>query len=368
MTEHSEQIDTGGSRRTSQQLWPLFLVALSLMGVGFYLALTQEIEVDLGKGAELTLGRIEPLAIGDGAVDAQAQDIELAYAEGDARRVRVALRQRTRQRFSEADTEELATRVGLELTEVIEPVEPGRFEAEGALGITRTYEGAQAEVRSGSVQKVGPGITSQVEDLIRGSITRLSVTPNGEPLDFEWREVPNPQARRTLYLVRDAHSFLTPRFVHGAVNAGESWSYKRPIHVEEPELGLSAEGVVEIDNRLAGRAKVDGRRLAVIYQTLDASAEGELEDEEAGGEFRLDGTGQATIVFDLDQGRVYAADLSFERQLSVGGQDEPAAQTSEIFLALRPAESEGSALPELRQEEHQDGHELEAAKDHAEAE
>lgn len=336
------------------------------MAVGFYLAIAQDSDIDLADDAQIDIVEMQPLALPDSAVDRGVEPIEMRYQPADARMLGVAMRQTTRRNYGEERDKTLVTNIDLKVKEELGEADAARFDREAAVAITRHYEGAQAEVVAGEDKRVGPGITSQVEALIRGSITRTYLTPTGEPIDFEWREVPNPQARRMLYLMRDAHSFLTPRFFQGGVNPGESWSYEMPLSVEQPELGVSADGKVSIENTFEGMVVNDEARLAVIRQKLAAEASGELDSEEAEASFEVSGEGEGLVIFDVDAGRVRAADLQLSRTLDVAGTDQPASFTSEFFLGVRPTDT--SALPELGEKEDQDGHKLEASKDHAEAE
>ena len=369
MTEQSNFNDdganTGGERTSSRQrLIPLFAIALALMSVGFYLAIEQGNVTDIDQGDRPDLSELNPLEIPDEAIDTEVEPVELAHRSVEAHPVELMLHQKSRR--EDKGSGELQTVIELGLEEKVAEADAKRFDTDRVLAITRTYKRAQAEVTAGDDEAIGVGITSQVEELLRGSVTRMYVAPNGEPLDFEWREVPNPQARRMLYLVRDAHTFLTPRFFTGAVNPGDTWSYKRPMLVNQPDGDVSAEGEVTIDNRFVGVLDGNERRFAVVRQTLTADARGKLDAEQANAGFTLEGEGSGVVLVDLDANKIAGVDINFQRKLTVEAGDEPVVQSSEIFLALRP--EGGLSLPEFRKEEDQHGHELEATKDHAEAE
>jgi hypothetical protein len=352
---------------SSQSLTPLFGVALVLTAVGFYLAFSGQGDVAAGTKAAnsiAALDQVEALEVPDEVVDTSVEAVELVHGETKPHAVDLTLRQNSWLKGGSGEEDSLETVLKLGLEEEVSEVDATRFEGRPrVLSITRHYERASARVTTGDGQSIGPGITSQVEALVRGSITRMYVAPSGEPLEFEWREVPNPQARRMLFLVRDAHTFLTPRFVAGAVNPGDTWSYERPMVVEEPELGVTADGTVAIDNRFVGVVTDEDRRFGVVRQRIEASVEGGLKSEDANARFRVEGSGQGVVIVDLEAGRVHAADVDFERTLTVAsGGGEPTVQVSEISLGLRPAD--GLALPEFRKQKHQDGHKLEASKDH----
>ncbi|QDG49841.1 hypothetical protein FIV42_03525 [Persicimonas caeni] len=367
MTEQSNlSTDGGESKGKHQRLLPLFVIALALMGVGFYLALEPQDDVDVAGGERPVLSDMRPLEIADEAVDAEVAPVELVLAPFESRPVELTLRQKSRREGAGDDTGVMQTVIELGLHEEVDAAEEGRFDQKGVLAIDRSYDRAQAEVTAGDGQTIGTGITSQVEELLRGSVTRMFVTKHGEPVDFEWREVPNPQARRMLYLVRDAQTFLTPRFFNGDVNPGDTWSYKRPMMVEEPKAGVSAEGEVTIDNRFVGVIEDGERRIGVVRQTLRASAEGKLDADEAKADFSLEGEGAGVVLVAIGEGKTLAADIDLERKLTVDAGDEPVVYTSEIFLGLRP--EGGLTLPELRKQQDEESHELEASKDHAEAE
>lgn len=335
------------------------------MTVGFYLAVENNDAVDLTGGERAELTSVSPLDIADEVVDRDAAPIELRHHPFEKRRVELTLRQTSRREGASAERGVMETVIELGLSEVVERANSDRFDKKGVLAIDRTYERAQAKVTGSAGQTVGAGVTSQVEELLRGSVTRLFVTSDGEPVDFEWREVPNPQARRMLFMVRDAQAFLTPRFFRGDVNPGDTWSYKRPMMVDEPKAGVRAEGEVTIDNRFLGIIKDDGRRLAVVRQTLVMEAEGGLDAEQTTAAFAIEGKGAGLVLVAIDEGKTYAADITLERRLTVEAGDEPVVYTSDIFLGLRP--EGGLTLPELREQEDEQRHKLEASKDHAEA-
>jgi hypothetical protein len=356
------------------------------MAVGFYLAFDERSGADTGSDAPRVFGQMEPLVLPDDAVDSSVEAVELVHREAASRKLDLMLRQKSWVKGATDDASTLETTFELGLSEDVAEADPAKFDRQRVLAITRHYQKAQAEVSTGGGDFIGTGITSQVEELMRGSITRMYVAPSGEPLDFEWREVPNPQARRMLFLVRDAHTFLTPRFFAGALNPGDTWSYKRPMIVEEPELGVTASGQVDIDNRFAGVVTHEDRRLGVVRQTLEASVEGTLDAEDASATFSLEGSGEGLVLVDLGAGRVHAADIVFERTLTIQPStvqpspvqprtansatansataesgDEPIVQISEISLGLRPAD--GAALPDFPDKKDEDVPKLEASNE-----
>lgn len=329
------------------------------MAVGFYLAIVHAHDPDHTEGPPPEFTAVEPLEVPDALVATDAEPVELRHRAAAAHDMTLSLRQTSRDKRGDQENV-LRTRIELGLTEEAAEAPAGRFDRADALGITRRYSHAKAEVLADDDQRVGPGITDQVEDLVRGSVTRMYVAPNGEPVDFEWREVPNPQARRMLFLVRDAQSFLTPRYMGGAVNPGDTWSYKRPLSVADDD-GVSADGEVVVDNRFVGTIQLEERRLAVIHQELSGTIDGKLERDEAGLSFTLSGTGKAIMLVDVADGSVYSADVNFERKLSIDNGGQPAVQTSTIFMGLRPAD--GLKLPEAPAKPDKDQPDLEASKD-----
>jgi hypothetical protein len=361
LSQQSNSEEASGAKRSSRQaLTPLFAIALALTAVGFYLAYDDEADVDLGREAPDAFGQVEPIELPDGAVDTSVEAVELVHAEAKPHAIELMLRQKSRTEDASGGAHTLDTAFELGLEQDVTVADATRFEKERVLAITRHYQRARASVSTGDGELLGPGITSQVEELLRGSITRLYVAPSGEPLDFEWREVPNPQARRMLFLVRDAHTFLTPRFFNAAVNPGDTWSYQRPLMVEEPDLGVNANGQVDIDNRFVGVLTHEDRRLGVVRQTLKASVEGTLAADETSATFTLDGSGEGLVLVDLGAGRVHTADVEFERTLTIDSGGEPTVQVSEIFLGLRP--KGGVTLPDFEEKAGEDD-QLEASNE-----
>lgn len=337
--------------RTNQPLIPVFAIAFALMGVGFYLAFVQSGEAEGEDGSVAQFGEWEPLEIDAADIDRQAQGVSLALKEGPPRELDLSFHQTTRRPGDDGTERVLRTNIKLGLSEEIVPAEQGRFDNSQVWTITRRYERASADISTDAGITVSPGITSQVENLIRGSITRTFAATNGEPLDFEWLEVPNPQARRTLYLVRDGHGFLTPRYFAGRVNAGDTWNYTQPILVEEPSRGVSATGKVRIESRFVGLVGSQADRLAVLEQTLDLASEGRF-DQESNVGFELEGVGQGLVLVDVETGRLRAADIALERSLSVDDEGSVEVFTGQINLGLRP--TEGFELPEPAQHESKD--------------
>ncbi len=351
---------------------PLFALALALGAFGFYMALTEAPDSGEEISADGPIETFEPLEVSDDVVDGSAVGVRLSHREAEPREILLSLSQTTRRQDEAGGERVLGSRLEITLDETVEAASSEDLDQidderrEDVWAVTRQYKKARAEVLGVDEAPVGEGITSQVEDLVRGSITRSFVVENGQPVGFQWREVPNPQARRTLYLVRDGHAFLTPRFFAGAVNAGDTWEYSQPIHVEEPDLGLSVTGSFDVHNDFVGTLTHQDRRLGVIRQQFEMLTEGDATDADAEFGFRVEGAGRGLMLVEIETGRAFAADITLERTLSIERDGQPDSHTSEIAVGLRPAD--GLSLPELREQQDEDGHELEASKDHAEAE
>jgi hypothetical protein len=345
VSEQHEQTPNAdaGQVRTRQPLLPVFAIAFALMGAGFYLALAPDDSGEVDDAREADFGEWEPIDIDAAAIDRQAQAVSLGLQEGQPREVDLFFHQTTRRQADDGTERVLRTNIMLGLSEEIDAADQERFDKSQVWAITRRYERASADITTHADTKISPAITSQVENLLRGSVTRTFAATNGEPLDFEWIEVPNPQARRTLYLVRDGHGFLSPRYFAGQVNAGDTWTYTQPIVVEEPTRGLVASGKVKIESRFVGLLGAEGDQIAVLEQTLDLASEGQF-DEETNVAFGLEGAGEGVVLVDVDTGRVRAADITLERSLTVDDEGSAEVFTGQITLGLRP--SEGFDLPQ----------------------
>ncbi len=368
-TESEAPVAAATRQRSPQRLWPLFGVALILMALGYYLAITHQHDPDRSDAPPPKFTALVPLDVSQKLIDTSDGALTLRHRTHQDNKYRLLLRQASRDERPGSKPSTLTTHIELGVHDGVTDAQAGRFERKGVLAITRHYDHAKADVVDGKGEHIGAGITSQVEDLVRGSVTRSYVAANGEPVDFEWRAVPNPQARRMLFLVRDAQTFLTPRFFSGAVNPGDTWSYKRPLTVDSKKLGVKADGQVTIEDRFVGTVTIDKRKVAVIRQTLHGKVSGRLDTDKANAAFDLTGDGKGVELVNVHNGSVYAADINFQRKLTVRSHagkakaSAPIVQTSDIFMGIRP--DGGVALPSVSPSnggaDH--GRKLEAAKE-----
>lgn len=319
--------DTPTEHEPEQRLWPIIVLAFVVMGIGFYLALTEPPE-PLPQVDEV---EAPGAAVDRGALDAKAEPIVLEFRPTEPRPIVMRLSQTSR-RGDDSKAPALRTLLEIEATEAITAADEG-------LIVERDYRGVDVEV-SEDGEGVGRAITALVEELIAESEAVLRIAPNGRPLDFELGDVANPQAKRTLYLVRDAHRLLTPRFRGDAVHPGDTWSYRIPTSVEEPELGVSAEGAIAVDNELVGITAAEGRRLAVVEQAFKIAIDGRIEQEDGLHEFRVHGQGGGEVVFDVQSGHVVRSDVALKRTLKIQhtGGGPPLSQQSDIRLQLRASD------------------------------
>jgi|GEM_PF-6453249 len=351
--------------------------------VGYYLAISQSRDthqVEPADESSRSARAIAPLVLDDAALDTTLRGIRFLYRPLDTRNIALNLRQESSSVPAEGAPVGLRTELRLSFEEslmlrdeLLEDPEDraGKFSdmlgvthasaamvdspdarpiSPDALAATRVYSDVHAALHAEQSEKsgtLGKDISAQVAQLLENSTTRTFLQPNGEIFDFEWRNVPNPEARRILYLVRDAQAFLTPRFTADALNPGDTWSYERPLWVDPDDKKMHAEGTVTISNHFVGTLAVDGRHLGVIRQTLNGHAAGELRAG-SGRVFAMKGSGSGVFLVDIEHGARVAADLEFERTLTVEAPGEaggpPAVQRSSISLSLRPAG--GLKLPE----------------------
>lgn len=348
--------------------------------VGYYLAITQSPDPNQVQPVDAWAERahaVAPLVIDDAALDTSLRGIRFLYRPLDARTMTLSLRQKSSTTNDEDATVGLRTEIKLNFEESLalrnEVLKDGADQADelsdilgvpsasaagldspdarpispDALAATRAYSQVHAAIHAQQAENpglLGKDISAQVAELLENSVTRTFLQPNGEIFGFEWRDVPNPEARRILYLVRDAQAFLTPRFTADALNPGDTWSYERPLWVDLDDKTMHAEGTVKISNHFVGTLDVDGRHLGVIRQTLEGHADGALRAETS-RTFTMIGSGSGVFLVDLEHGDRVAADISFERTLTVeadGGKS--AVQHSTISLNLRP--EAGLELPD----------------------
>lgn len=312
-------------------------MATALAAVGYYVALTEEPDADPVEDRGAVSGEVEPLSINPTQIDRDVEAIDLGYAPAASSRYDLFMSQTTRRWDQAGEERKLETALELRVEEGLEE-RSADDEREAHLAVDRHYERVAAKITGADGEASGDDIAAHVERLLADAETRTLIGFQGQPIDFQWREVANPHARRTLSLVRDVHDLLTPRYLAGAVNPGDTWSYEVPIAVEEPELGLSAEGSVEVQSHFLGLLEDGESTRAVMRQRFNMAVDGEANDgDEEPSEFRSEGAGQADILVDLEDGRAASADLTFERTLTVGQDDEPQVQSSEISVSLRPA-------------------------------
>ncbi|MGM0557162.1 MAG: hypothetical protein ACQEVA_12340 [Myxococcota bacterium] len=311
-----------------QVLTPLFVLAFGLMALGYYLGIVEDVEPSTAENGAVEIAEGEALEM---APSAQTQRAALALRAHDARRYALTLHQKSTRRFLRGESDLFETEIALELGQRASEAADG-----GQIQVERRYEAADLEVRSAG-DPVGQETTSQVEAFLEGVEVLTVVEPNGQPVDFDWREVSNPQVRRAVLLIRDAHRFTTPRFRRDAINVGETWSYTLETAVENQDRGLVVRGGVDVANKLLSFEEREGRVIAVIEQEYNAASRGTVDVPEGGqAPFALEGSGGGVIRFDVEGGFVLSADIDIERILSVEQGDGKIDQTSKVDIELRP--------------------------------
>lgn len=353
-------------------------MATILVAVGYYLAITQSSDPNSVQPADKLVKsshKVAPLEVDDQAVDTSIRGVRFVYAPLESQQLTLGLRQDSHVTEGEDDTVGLLTQIELNFDETLSlrkaPADRnGTAQADGpefiesadaaprgsalaepispnALAAVRTYTDVRTALhteQNGELGALGKGISTQVAELLEGSTTRTFLQPNGEPLGFEWQNVPNPEARRILLLVRDTQAFLTPRYTADALNPGDTWSYERPLWVDLENKKIHAEGSVSISNRFVGVLNIDGRHIGLIRQTLEGHADGKLGGDAGPTTFAMRGSGSGVFLIDIERGNRVAADLEFERILTIDDGNKPVKQSSKISLHLRP--EQGLKLPE----------------------
>lgn len=317
-------------RRHGQMLAPLFVLALALMAFGYYLGLSEEVELAPPDGAQTDVAEGESITE---APSAEQQRARLQYSAFEENHYILEMRQSSTRRYLRGESEPLETRIELEVLERGSPID-----GTDRIGLDREYRAARVSVESAD-EPVGRDITAQVEALLAGVEVRTSVQPDGVPVGFDWREVSNPQVRRALLLIRDAHRFTTPRFRSDAVNTGETWVYTHEISVENIDRGLVVRGGVDVANKLISLERRDGRLVAVVEQDITADAQGHVGIDDGKAPFTLEGSGRGVVRFDVDGGFVHSAKIDVERVLSIEQGDGTIDQTSSVEIDLRPVAS-----------------------------
>lgn len=290
-----------------QKVWPLFLVGLALMGLGYYFVFATgsdgvELETDAVEAREQqeSFGR----APSETTPIVQPMTLEL---ESGPRRLRYQLGQSTVRATAEGVT---ALETKIELTATDEPVD-----GEG-IRYDRTYSEIDANM-SEDGKAVGGKVAEQVEELIGTARHRLEYAENGRLTDYELRSSGAAQLRQLLSILTDAAAMAALQFPREPINAGEPWSYKAP-YSGSGDSGVAIEGSFVMQNRLVGSVELDGRTYAVIEQDLSGTARGTFLLDEKEAPVKSQGVGRAVFYYDVQSKQIDRVEMSFEQVSSLG--------------------------------------------------
>ncbi len=302
-----------------QKIWPLFLLGVALMGLGYYFVFVSGDDgVTLEKDAVEAIATIESFGKAPKGV-VPADGPMLFELKKSPRVLRYELSQSTL-RVSEGDVSALETRVALDATD--KPIE-----GQG-LVYDRSYDAVDVDL-SENGEALGGNVPEQVEELLETAKHRLVYIENGRLEDYTLRSSGAAQLRQMLTILTDAASFAAVQFPREAVNVDEPWSYELPYSADSEE-GMSIRGKFIMQNVFVGTTEQGGRTYAVIEQDLRGSATGVFAIEEKEAPVKTEGMGRGVFFYDIEKQDIANVEITFEQVSSVGSQALGVQSTSRI--------------------------------------
>lgn len=316
------------STRSSQRIYPLFVLSFALLSIGMYLGFqasargaVEDHEDPLAIPADVTID--ESILLREGVAP-----VDLRYGQAPAQSFELTMRQVNTYASPESGERRLETRLGLTWTDTT----TGGPGPDDSLNIQREFGNARVDVLEDD-RRVGADITRQLELLVAGARQSIAMNPRGMVDSFEWDSDTNPQVQQTLSLIHDATRLLTPHFQREPINVGEDWTYRVPAEVRATETPFEARGAMTVANRLEGLVEHEGTRLAVISQRFDLEMTGSHTPEH---KFGAQANGKGIVYFDIEAGLIYKSRVDLERTMQIGGPDTlDVPHTSQIELHLQ---------------------------------
>jgi hypothetical protein len=201
-------------------------------------------------------------------------------------------------------------------------------------------ERAEVSLRSGSRALPAADLIDHLEDALRGRLVASSHEPAGRHVRLRLANASDDQHLDALVaLMEDSHTLLQPRFLRGAVNPGESWSYTLPLDGPGPERPTYVDGDAHVTCTFEGMVQRGGKRYALLRQRWTLRGEGAARLQSVTAPLRLTGQGSGVVLFDPAAGSLIAADLYITQTLTVGDAGRVVDRDTQLSLSLR---SEGA--------------------------
>lgn len=286
-----------------QRLLPLFVVAMTMMVAGLWVAFadTEESVVEAATVPKPFIPELAEPPVASADVAPQ----RLAYGAVD-KRYRLDLRQRRTSGDSTSRTQM-----------AVDVREEGAGDA--ALTWERSFRNATVQTW-GSGGPIGPEVSREVARLIDTARQQISLDVTGELMSSTLLSNEAAQLRQLLVMIQDAISFLQPRLPRESVRVGERWSWE--VLAAAPEDG-PLNGLVGNTSVFAHVVGRDANGHIVMALALDGAMRVDTgEDEaEASGALAVDGEGDGWVVWDQAEGRVVESRIEY-RQISRLAQSE----------------------------------------------
>ncbi len=316
--------------RSTQRLYPLFLLGFGLIALGSYLGHQSYFKPNLAPRPDV-IAAPSMLEVSEAelVVDGIDGGLDLRYLPDASHQLELTMRQQNSYVSPTTGERSLETRLSMLVRET-------SLSAEDVdeLSIERAFSNVRVDVLEDG-RRIGADITRQLEMLLKGAEQRIAMSERGQIERFEWLSDTNAQVRQTLNLVDDAARLLTTHFRREPVHVGEEWTYRVRSEAHQPSEGFEADGNLVVTNRLVGVVERAGREYAVIRQRFEGKLTGAFGEAGKTTTYRMRSEGSGMVLFDIERGAIYSSQVELERTTefeALDGLEIP--QTSRVELHL----------------------------------
>ena len=241
-------------------IWPIFLLAGSLIAVGFTVVLSNRADEEQ-----------VPLVRQPSAVSSVEGMVVTPSAPSEGPQTATFSAQPVPQRWT----------MRMEMTQVSRR---GSQQMETALGWDIEWEKLKGEKHAFKLRDVKLGLSSpgnplrtaipaQLEHLLSEGTGEMSWNAQGEVTGFKWTMTTNAQMKPALKLIGDALRLERTRFVTQRINQHESWSTQLGWAGTSSPMGASISGGVRVKNVWEGNGQVGGKACAKVVQQIEGDGE-----------------------------------------------------------------------------------------------
>ncbi len=334
--DNDQPVEQGAARRR-QALWPLLVLAASLLVVGI-VAASRSPQMSEAPSATIAAPALSLELPGDLEREGPARALVYQWLPDVTQQRRYSLHQEsvvTREPEvspgAPLEREAQAPRSApMKVTLVLDGALGAAPDSARALKLTRAQLAVHQQERA-----LAPAVTSQLEQVLASATLLLQIEPHGRVTQSRWRGATNPQLRPSMRLVENAVVALLPRLQREPVNPGEAWTYALPWAGEPNANDLVLRGQLSVRSVFEGTVTREGRLLAIISQRLISQGQGQRPGADA-IDYDVQGQGEGLVWFDIEAGQLMRYDLRVTQSVTFTRDAQRVTQRAELALSSAP--------------------------------